>query len=230
MYLTLNLEIIASTLSIGWDRSCDASSGICHHRCTPAVGKKLTGWLFQPLRPGSLEHTVTDRTDGPDAGFPSLSGRPRLAGILSFASFSPPGERGNCDSGSIFRVRRCNKKQSSQRGVDRRWHGRPRRACRVGDRLSALSRATPVSLFIPSPFAFSVYRHDSSGWHLYQQVCQLPSCFACNADFLFKTLRESFVKSVRECTFDALFIPYMITQFMFIIDSNLCRLICLMQK
>lgn len=98
---------------------------------------------------------------------------PRLAeSSLSRLSLRLTKEETSCDSGSIFRVRRCNKKQSSQRGVDRRWHGRPRRACRVGDRLSALLQ---VSLFIPLPF--SVYRHDSFDWHLYQQVRQ--SFFAC---------------------------------------------------
>lgn len=61
----------------------------------------------------------------------------------------PIKEETSCGSGSIFRVRWCNKKQSSQRGVDRRWRGRPRLVRRVDDRLSALDRATPVSLFIP---------------------------------------------------------------------------------
>jgi len=61
-------------------------------------------------------------------------------------------EKTSCGPGSIFRVRRCNKKQSSQRGVDRRW--RPRRV--VDDRLSRPYLA-PVSLFIPR---VRLYRHD----------------------------------------------------------------------
>lgn len=111
--------------------------------------KKSTGWLFQPLRPRALERIATDRTDGPDAELPSLNGRPRLAGSsLSHLSLRLTKEKTSCGSGSIFRVRRCNKKQSSQRGVDRQWHGRPRRARRIGDRLSILSR--DARFFIPS--------------------------------------------------------------------------------
>lgn len=137
--------------------------------------KKSTGWLFQPLRPRVHERTAVDRTDGPDAKLPSFSGRPRLAGFsLSRPSLRLTKEETSCGSGSIFRVRRCNKKQSSQRGVDRRWHGRPRRARRVGDRLSALSLDARFFIYSSSPFAFSVYRHDSFDCHLYQQICQWP--------------------------------------------------------
>lgn len=59
----------------------------------------------------------------------------------------PMKEETSCGSGSIFRVRWCNKKQSSQRGVDRRWRGRPRLVRRVDDQ--PLSPRSPVSLFIP---------------------------------------------------------------------------------
>lgn len=145
--------------------------GYCHQRCTPAMRKKSTGWVFQPLRPRALERTTADRTDGPNAGLPSLSGRPRLAGSsLLRLSLRLTKEETSCGSGSIFRVRRCNKKQSSQRGVDRRWHGRPRRARRIGDRLSALSRDARFFIYSIAAFAFSVYCHDSSDWYLYQQV------------------------------------------------------------
>lgn len=113
---------------------------------TPIQGYVITGARQQcaKSRQGGFSNhlappkrTATDRTDGPDAGFPSPRGRSRLA--ESSLSLRLTKEETSCDFGSIFRVRRCNKKQSSQRGVDRRWHGRPRCACRVGDRLSVLS-------------------------------------------------------------------------------------------
>lgn len=142
--------------------------------------KKSTGWVFQPLRPRALERTTADRTDGPDAGLPSLSGRPRLAGSsLSRLSLRLTKEETSCGSGSIFRVRRCNKKQSSQRGVDRRWHGRPRRARRIGDRLSALSR--DARFFIYSIAAFRILSLLSRFVRLVlvSASCQLASFFAC---------------------------------------------------
>lgn len=81
-------------------------------------------------------------------------------------------EETSCGSGSIFRVRWCNKKQSSQRGVDRRWRGRPRLVHRVDDRLSQpLSRDARFFIY-PSLFAFAVYRHNLFHWYLYQQVCR----------------------------------------------------------
>lgn len=72
----------------------------------------------------------------------------------------PTKEETSSGPGSIFRVRRCNKKQSSQRGVDRRWHTDVSLVVDddddVGDLLSRPYIATPVPLFIPRP----VYRHN----------------------------------------------------------------------
>jgi len=84
------------------------------------VSNVSTGWLFQPTRPHVLELTVADRTDGPDVRLPSFSGCPRLSrySLSCLSLHRTTKEETSCGSGSIFRVRRCNKKQSSQRGVD----------------------------------------------------------------------------------------------------------------
>lgn len=115
----LNVEIFASTLALT-SELCNASSGICYHQQRLAMCKKSTGWLFQPTRPHVLELTVADRTDGPDVRLPSFSGCPRLSrySLSCLSLHRTAKEETSCGSGSIFRVRRCNKKQSSQRGVD----------------------------------------------------------------------------------------------------------------
>lgn len=144
--------------------------------CTPAMRKKSTALPATSLsRSRTYSHWWTGR------GIPVAQRTSPPRGILAFASSSPANERGN-----FLRLRGrsfgCGDaiKNSPVSGA---WiadgtdgHGR---ACRVSDRLSrpSLYRATPVSLFIPSPFAFPVYRHDSYNWHLYQQVCQLPARF-----------------------------------------------------
>lgn len=117
-----------------------------------------------------------DRPDGLDAGLQRpLIHRPSPSrGILSSTSLVPSDEREEtcCGPGSIFRVRRCNKKQSSQRGVDRRWQRRPRLVRRSRRSPLSLGPIASVSLFIPR---VRFYRHDSFNWYLYQQICRSSS-------------------------------------------------------
>lgn len=79
MHFAGNIEIFTP---IGyWLRSgCESAvEGQCHHRCTPAKSRR-GGFSSHFSPPRSRTYSRTDRTDGPDAGIPSLSGRPRLAG------------------------------------------------------------------------------------------------------------------------------------------------------
>lgn len=98
-----------------------------------------------------------DRMDWTQDSGAYTRSHPRLArSSLPRLSPRPMKEETSCGSGSIFRVRWCNKKQSSQRGVDRRWRGRPRLVRWVDNRLSALSRP-----FLYLSLAVCVFRESA---------------------------------------------------------------------
>lgn len=120
-----------------------------HSRHTVALGRS-TGWTGRGIPAGARARACA---------------RPPPRGTSSFlarlSDVRPTKEE--TSSGSIFRVRRCNKKQSSQRGVDRRWHGLPRlvrRLRHVDDRLSRPYIAQRPILYLFRAFGLSSRRHS----------------------------------------------------------------------
>lgn len=132
-----------------------------HTGSAQKVDRVVFPWHSAPASSArSPQPRSTGWTGCGDETAPSRSSAPPLLPVAPCPSSRPRRrKRGNFlrGPGSIFRVRRCNKKQSSQRGVDRRWHRRPRLV--VDDRLSAVSRDR---FFIYSwPDRRSLfYRHD----------------------------------------------------------------------
>lgn len=215
---------------------------------TPAnAQKKSTGVAFLATSlPRS--RTYSHWSNGPDAGFPSFSGRPRLAGDPLFRI-----------SLSAWRKRKLPTTPGRSFGCGGAIKNSPVSGAWIADGTDGHIALVELAIaFRPSLYRdvrFFIYSFAvrilglsprySLDRHLYQQVCQLPSSLSLSSlsfsalratrfttHLFLRLIRESFIyarenRLFATCSFDVLFIPYIrLINLLFVIYLNLCRLIC----